>query len=361
MIDTTVRSVFNDRADNLGPKVVGIYGVLIIGNIVVWIWAVTAFRSSPVLLGTAFLAYTFGLRHAFDADHIVAIDNVTRKLMQNGKRPLAVGFFFSLGHSTVVLVLLVTVALTTTALTNRSLDNRGHVIGTTVSALFLFAIAAANVVVLNQVYEAFRAIKCKQRRKAEDFDQIVDQRGFLCRIFRRLFRLIERSWHMYPLGLLFGLGFDTATEVGLLGISARQASQGMSMWSILIFPALFTAGMSLMDTTDGVVMLGAYNWAFVNPVRKLYYNLVITFVAVVAAVVVGGVEVLGLIGEKLLPRGSFWNGIRTLSNNPGALGYATVALFIVIWLVSIVIYHANGYDRLRMPKAKSTATALEEP
>lgn len=362
MTDTTVRSIFSDMAGNLRPTVVSIYGALVSGNVAVWIWAVTAFRNSPILLGTALLAYSFGLRHAFDADHIAAIDNVTRKLMQNGKRPASVGFFFSLGHSTVVVVLLVIIALTTTALTTRYFDIKivGYVIGTTVSALFLFAIAGANIRVLSQVYHAFLAVKRGQDPK-EEIGQIFTQSGFLCRIFHRLFRLIERSWHMYPLGLLFGLGFDTATEVGLLGISARQASQGMSMWSILIFAALFTAGMSLMDTTDGIVMVGAYDWAFVDPVRKLFYNLVMTFITVIVAVVIGGIEVLGLIGGKLLLHGSFWDGMRMASDNSSTLGYAMVALFMVIWLVSLVIYRANGYDRLGKPKAVSVATALEEP
>ena len=182
----------------------------------------------------------------------------------------------------------------------------------------------------------------------EDLDLILANRGFLSRIFGRLFRVIERSWHMYPLGLLFGLGFDTATEVGLLGISATQAAQGMSAWTILVFPALFTAGMTLMDTTDSILMLGAYGWAFVKPIRKLYYNLTITAVSVVIAVIVGGLETLNLIGDQLELTGSggFWGMVGTLNENFGILGYVIVGIFIAAWLLSYAIYRLNGYDEI---------------
>lgn len=349
MSDTTLSSIFNDRSEGLRAKVTGIYGLLVVGNVATWMSALITFRDSPILLGTAFLAYGIGVRHAFDVDHLAAIDNVTRKLMQEGKRPVTIGFFFALGHSTVVVALAVLIALTSAALADRSfaLKDIGGVIGTSVSTLFLFAIAAANIFVLIQVYKAYRAVRRGVRLVEQDLDRILDQRGVLGRIFRRLFRLIERSWHMYPLGLLFGLGFDTATEVGILSISANQASQGLSILSMLIFPALFTAGMSLMDTTDGVVMLGAYGYAFVKPIRKLYYNLTITFISLVAALVIGGVEALGLIGDKFGLAGPFWDAIGTVGDNFGTLGYAIVALFIVSWLISFLIYRAKGYDGLR--------------
>ena len=329
-------------------KVIGLYVVLILANLAAWAWALIVFHDSPLLLGTAFLAFSFGLRHAFDADHIAAIDNVTRKLMQEGKRPVSAGFFFSLGHSTVVIALAVAIALTTAALQSHfdALKTIGGTIGTSVSALFLFAIAAANILVFVQVYRAFRFVTKGHGMAEEDIDEILSKRGFLGRVLRPAFRLIERSWHMYPLGFLFGLGFDTATEVGLLGISAAQASQGMSIWTILVFPALFTAGMSLMDTTDGVLMIGAYGWAFVKPVRKLYYNMTITLVSVVAALVIGGIEALGLIGDKFGFEGSFWGFIGALNDNFGALGYGIVGFFVVSWLVSFVVYRAKGYDRL---------------
>jgi len=341
-------NVFDDAADRTRAKVVGMYAVLIVFNVSVWLWALIEFHGSPLLLGTAFLAYSFGLRHAFDADHIAAIDNVTRKLMQEGRRPIAVGFFFSLGHSTIVVALAVAIALTTTALQDRfeTFKNVGGIIGTSVSALFLFAIAAANIVVLLQVYRAFQAVRKGGRLVEEDIDLLLSKRGFLGRLFRSLFTLIERSWHMYPLGVLFGLGFDTATEVGLLGISAAQASQGMSVWSILVFPGLFAAGMSLMDTTDSTLMVGAYGWAFVKPIRKLYYNMTITLVSVIAALAIGGLEALNLIGDKLGLQGSFWEFVGALNDNFGLVGYGIVAFFIASWFVSFLIYKAAGYDNL---------------
>jgi high-affinity nickel-transport protein len=346
--------MFDDAADRTRAKMIGIYTLLIGGNIAAWLWALIEFHDRPLLLGTAFLAYSFGLRHAFDADHIAAIDNVTRKLMQEGRRPLAVGFFFSLGHSTIVLGLAVTIALTTAALWSHfdTFKSIGGLLGTSVSALFLFAIAAANMLVLMQVYRTFRAVKRGARLVENDVDQILAQRGLLARLFQPAFRLVERSWHMYPLGILFGLGFDTATEVGLLGISATQAAQGLSLWSILVFPALFTAGVALMDTTDSTLMVGAYGWAFFKPVRKLYYNMTITLASVIAALVVGGVEALGLIGAKLALQGPFWGLIGTLNNNFGFLGYGIVSFFIASWLVSFLIYKAKGYDRIEVSAAR---------
>jgi high-affinity nickel-transport protein len=315
------------------------------------------FHGSSLLLGTAFLAYSFGLRHAFDADHIAAIDNITRKLMQQGRHPIAVGFFFSLGHSTIVVGLVLAIALTTTALQDRfgAFKDIGAVIGTSVSALFLFTIASANILVLIQVYRALQAVKKDGRLAADDVDNILAKRGFLGRLLRPTFALIERSWHVYPLGLLFGLGFDTATEVGLLGISAAQAAQGLSIWSILVFPALFTAGMSLMDTTDSTLMVGTYGWAFVKPVRKLYYNMTITFASVVAALVIGGIEVLGLIGDKLGLEGPVWRFVATLSENFGLVGYSIVAFFVVSWIVSYLLYKAKGYDKIEV------SAAVEQP
>ena len=342
--------LFDDERDNIRAKVIGIFALLIAGNAAAWIWAIVAFRDFPVLLGTAALAYSFGLRHAFDADHIAAIDNVTRKMMQEGRRPVAVGLFFSLGHSTIVVALSIAIAITATALQNRfdAFKSFGGVVGTLVSALFLFAIALANVLVLISIYRTFQTVKRGGRFVEEDLDLALANRGLLGRLFRRFFRLIERSWQMYPLGVLFGLGFDTATEVGLLGISATQASQGLSIWSILVFPALFTAGMTLIDTTDSILMLGAYGWAFIKPIRKLYYNLTITAVSVIVAVVVGGLETLNLIGDQLglTDGGGFWGAIGSLNDNFGVLGYFIVGLFVVSWAISYIVYRVNRYDEI---------------
>jgi high-affinity nickel-transport protein len=342
--------LFSDKAENVRGKIGAVYALLVLANLAAWTWAVVAFHDYPVLLGTAALAYSFGLRHAFDADHIAAIDNVTRKLMQEGRRPVGVGLFFSLGHSTIVVGLSIAIAVTATALQDRfeAFKTFGAVAGTIVSAMFLFAIALANVLVLMSLFRAFRVVKSGGRFVEEDIDLALANRGLLGRLFRRFFRVVEKSWQMYPIGLLFGLGFDTATEVGLLGISATQAAQGLSIWSILVFPALFTAGMTLLDTTDSVLMLGAYGWAFIKPIRKLYYNLTITAASVVVAVVVGGLETLNLIGDQLglTDGGGFWGAIGTLNDNFGVLGYLIVGIFIVAWLVSFLVYRLKRYDEI---------------
>jgi high-affinity nickel-transport protein len=219
-------SLFSDEGTNLQAKVIGIYILLIGANIAAWLWALTAFYNYPILLGTAMLAYTFGLRHAFDADHIAAIDNVTRKLMQEGKGPVALGFFFSLGHSTIVVALSIVIAITATALQSKfdNFTSIGAVVGTLVSAFFLFAIAIANILVPMSIHRTFRAVKNGGKFVEENLDFMLSSRGSIGRLLRRIYRLIERSSHMYPPGVLFGLGFDTATEVGLLAISATQAA-----------------------------------------------------------------------------------------------------------------------------------------
>jgi len=303
-----------------------------------------------VLLGTALLAYSFGLRHAVDADHIAAIDNVTRKLMQEGKRPVTVGLMFSLGHSTIVMVLSVAVAATAMALQTRfdEFKDIGGVIGTTVSSLFLLALALMNLLILRSVYRVFRRVKNGERYVEEDLDLLLADRGLLARLFRPVFRLVTKGWHMYPLGVLFGLGFDTATEIGLLGISAASAAKGMSVWSILVFPALFTAGMTLIDTTDSILMLRAYGWAFIKPIRKLYYNMTITLVSVLVALVVGGIEALGLVADKLQLKGTFWDAIGALNDNFGIIGYFIIGLFVASWLLSMAVYKWRGYDELEL-------------
>ena len=344
----TLLERLSNQPGGLRHRIVALYVLLLAANLGAWAWALLLYRNHPVLLGTAFLAYSFGLRHAVDADHIAAIDNVTRKLMQDGKRPVATGFFFALGHSTVVILAAAAVAATATALAGSFDEFKaiGGIVGTSVSALFLFAIAAANVVILRGVWRTFQHVRRGGCYAEEDFDLLLNSRGLLARLFRPLFRLVRSSWHMAPLGFLFGLGFDTATEVAVLGISATQAAQGISIWSIMVFPALFAAGMSLVDTTDGILMLGAYDWAFVKPMRKLYYNLTITAVSVVVAVLVGGIEALGLLGDQMHLGGAFWDGIGALNDNMNALGFAIIALFIAAWIGSMVLYRYKGFDDL---------------
>jgi high-affinity nickel-transport protein len=285
-----------------------------------------------------------------DADHIAAIDNVTRKLMQQGKKPVAVGLMFSLGHSTVVIVGAIAIAATALALQHRidSVREIGGVIGTLVSALFLFAIAIVNLVVLQSILRSFVRVRRGEPYVDEDFDMLLGNRGFLSRLFRPMFDLIRSSWHMYPLGLLFGLGFDTATEIGLLGLSAAEASKGLSLSSILVFPVLFAAGMSLVDSTDNVLMLGAYGWAFVKPIRKLYYNITITSVSVVVALAVGGIEALGLLAGQFHLTGGLWKLVGSLNDHFGMLGYCIIGLFAASWIVSIAIYKWRRFDELEL-------------
>ena len=332
----------------LRGRIFAIYAVLVVANLAAWLWALLALRSHPVLLGTAALAYGFGLRHAVDADHIAAIDNVTRKLMQEGQRPVAVGFFFSLGHSTVVILASVAIAATAARFKVQFEAVRavGGVLGTLVSAAFLFAIALMNLAVLRSVWARVQRLRADSQAgpqagdhsTEEDLDHLLRGGGLVARLCRPLFNVIGRSWHMYPLGLLFGLGFDTATEVGLLGLSAAQATSGLPVWSILVFPALFTAGMSLVDTTDGILMLGTYGWAFVKPVRKLYYNMTITAVSILVALLVGGVETLGLIADQLALHGRFWNGIGALNDHFGSVGVLIIGVFAVSWVGSVAVY-----------------------
>ena len=338
------------RAAGVRGRVVLLFVLLGVANVAAWAWAAVAFRHYPVLLGTAMLAYGLGLRHAIDADHIAAIDNVTRKLVADGERPIGVGLIFSLGHSTVVVAASIAIAATASMLAGPFAAFRqvGSTIGTIVSASFLIAIAGMNLYILASVYRAFHRARAGQTpgEGAGDLDALLSGGGLLARVFRPLFAMVRRSWHMYPVGLLFGLGFDTATEIALLGISAVEASKGLSFWSILVFPALFTAGMALVDSADSVLMVGAYGWASRSPMRKLYYNMTITFVSVVAALVVGGVEALGLVASRLGLTGGFWAGIAALNENFGNIGYLIVGVFVVSWLVSLVVYRVKGYHQL---------------
>jgi high-affinity nickel-transport protein len=338
----------NDNNTSLTRKIVSLGSLLLAANVIVWTCALVVFHDHPVLLGTSLLAYGFGLRHAVDADHIAAIDNVTRKLMQDGKRPLAAGFFFSLGHSTIVILATIGIVLASNAFQHRLEDLRavGGLIGVSVSAAFLLIIAAINIAILVNVYKAFQRVKRGAPYAVDDLDLMLVQGGLLARIFRRLFRIVRHSWHMYPLGFLFGLGFDTATEIGLLGIAAAQASNGLPIWSILLFPALFTAGMTLVDTADSILMTGAYGWALAKPVRKLYYNLTITFASVVVAVLIGGVQALNLIASKLELTGGLWDAVADLNDVFGALGFVIVGVFVACWLASMLIYHLKGYDHI---------------
>ncbi|OLL30038.1 nickel transporter [Burkholderia sp. SRS-W-2-2016] len=327
---------------SLRPRLVTLYAVLIAANLGAWLWALIAFRHYPLLLGTALLAYGFGLRHAVDADHIAAIDAVTRKLMQTGKRPLGIGLAFSLGHSSIVIAATLGIVWTTHSLHARFENFRevGGTIGTLVSASFLLVLATVNLVILRDVWRRYRHAQRDGDTAAQNLAaaDTLAPAGLLSRALRPLFRLVTKSWHMYPIGVLFGLGFDTATEIGLLAIAASQASTGLPLYSILVFPALFTAGMTLVDSTDNVLMVHAYGWAMDDPKRKLYYNASITFVSALVAIVIGGIEALGLLSDHFGLSGGAWDALASLNEHLGSLGYAIVAAFIACWIGSVLFH-----------------------
>jgi high-affinity nickel-transport protein len=346
-----VRRMVRGEPGSVRGRVSAMYLGLAVFNLGAWAWALAAFRGHAALMATALLAYSLGLRHAVDADHIAAIDNVTRKLMQQGKRPVGVGLMFSLGHSTVVVVGSMAMAAAALGLAHRMdwVRATGAVVGTAVSSGFLLAIAAVNLVVLRGVWRTFLRVRNGGAYVEEDLDLLLGGGGLLARIFHPMFRMIDRSWQMYPLGLLFGLGFDTATEIGVLGIAAAEASRGLPIGAILVFPMLFAAGMSLVDTTDNVLMVGAYGWASVQPMRKLYYNLTVTAISAAVALAVGGVEALGLVPA----RGAFWNAVRAVNANLGLDGYGIIALFVAVWAAAAGICRWRRMDALEPEQIES--------
>ena len=343
-----LRNSLHDQTGSVKSKIIGIYGALLIFNVGTWCWAVVVFHRNPVLWAAAILAYSFGLRHAVDADHIAAIDNVTRKMMQDGDQPVAVGLMFSLGHSSVVIVGSMIIALTASTLRNHFATARalGQFAGTLISTFFLFGIAIVNLMILRSTYRSFKRIRRGEAYVESDGDYLTNGSGLLFRIARPLFSMVRRSWHIHPLGVLFGLGFDTATEIGLLGISATEASSNLALWSILIFPLLFAASMSLIDTTDNILMLGAYGWAFVKPVRKLYYNLTITCTSVLVAVVTGTAESMGLLAGRFHLTGTFWYIVRKMNDNYSLMGYCIIALFAASWIGSFLIYKWQHFEEI---------------
>ncbi|MGY8676438.1 HoxN/HupN/NixA family nickel/cobalt transporter [Bradyrhizobium sp. UFLA05-153] len=316
-----------------------LFAGLILANVAAWIWAFALFADRPAVMATALLAWVFGLRHAVDADHIAAIDNVVRKLMHAGEAPKSAGLYFALGHSTVVVVATLLLCLGVVSLGGDSLlKTVGGVIGTSVSALFLLLIAVLNLAIFVDLWRTLRAVRVHGTHDAEGIEALLAGRGLLARLLSPMFRMVSKSHHMYPLGFLFGLGFDTATEIGLLSISATEAARGASLSDVLVFPALFAAGMALVDTADSTLMVSAYRWAFVDPIRKLWYNLTITGASVVVALFIGGVEALGLIGQRFGLDGALWTLIESLNGSLANFGFAVIALFVLAWIVSIVTY-----------------------
>ncbi|MDH6696057.1 HoxN/HupN/NixA family nickel/cobalt transporter [Streptomyces griseoviridis] len=292
-------------------------------------------------IGIGVTAYTLGMRHAFDADHIAAIDNTTRKLMGEGQRPLSVGFWFSLGHSSIVfgLALLLSLGVRTLAGPVRDDGSALHdvtgLIGTTVSGTFLYVIAGINLVILAGIWKVFRRMRSGHFDEAA-LEEQLDNRGLMNRILGRFMKSITKSWQMYPLGLLFGLGFDTATEIALLVLAGSGAASGLPWYAILCLPVLFAAGMSLLDTVDGSFMNFAYGWAFSKPVRKVYYNLTITGLSVAVALIIGTVELLGLLVDRLGLHGPFWDWIGGLDLN--IVGFVIVGLFFATWVIALLVW-----------------------
>ena len=333
----------------LRARLITIYAILTVLNLGAWLWAFAAFHDQPALLGIALLIYGLGLRHAVDADHIAAIDNVTRKLMQDKQRPVAVGFFFALGHSAVVIFVTAAVIGATTLLGSfESFEEVGGTISTLVSTLFLLVIAVMNAMIFISIYQNYRQVRAGGTYREDDLDILLSNRGLLARLFRPMFRLVTQSWHMFPLGFLFGLGFDTATEVATFGVSAAQIAKGVPIEAVLVFPVLFAAGMSLVDTTDGVMMLGAYEWAFIKPIRKLFYNMTITLVSVIAALFIGGIEACGLIIDKFGLSGGAWDGISRLGGDFNNLGFMIIGIFIAAWVISYIVYRAKKLDAIEV-------------
>jgi high-affinity nickel-transport protein len=300
---------------------------------------------NPALTGLATLAYTFGLRHAFDADHIAAIDSTTRKLLQDGRRPLGTGFFFSLGHSTIVFGL--TAALAVAAGTVHSqisnLQTYGSTIGASVSGTFLLLIGALNLLVLLEVVGVFRRMKRGQYDE-QDLEHALANQGFLARLLlKRVGERIDASWKMYPLGVLFGLGFDTATEIALLAVAAGVATHQVPFLAVISLPLIFAAGMSLMDTLDGAFMSHAYGWAFSSPVRKVYYNISVTSLSIAVAWMVGAIELLQVLAAKLALHGPFWRLLQSI--DLGRLGYLVVGLFVATWLCSLTLWKTRRFEQ----------------
>jgi len=322
-------------------------------------------RAGGFGVGLGITAYTLGLRHAFDADHIAAIDNTTRKLMSEGKRPLGVGFFFSLGHSTIVFALALALALGVRALgpqvthAGSSLHQFTTLVGTGVSGAFLYLIAAINLVMLVGVARSFARMRAGRAPAESELEGLLRPGGgVMSRILGPVSRRVGESWHMYPVGVLFGLGFDTATEVALLFLAAGAASGGLPVYAILSLPVLFAAGMSLLDTIDGSFMNFAYGWAFSKPARKLYYNLAITGLSVVVALLVGTVELLSVATEKLGLKGGIWSSVSSIDVN--SIGYVIVGLFVLTWLAAIAIWRLGRIEErwgARLGAATLGATA----
>jgi nickel/cobalt transporter (NiCoT) family protein len=340
-----------------GIQVAVLYGVLALATGLGFYVAFRLGQEYLVLAGLGLIAYILGLRHGFDADHIAAIDNTTRKLLHDGGRPLTVGTWFSLGHSTIVCGLIVALVAATNFIQGHvaALNSIGTVLGALISGGFLVVIGIVNLLIVASVYALFQRAK-RGRMSDQDYESQMNQRGFLYRYFYRLFRVVKKPWQIYPIGVLFGLGFDTATEVALIALTVGVGTVGgVPLWTALILPFMFTVGMVLSDTTDGVAMRYAYGWAFNHPIRKIFYNLTLTVISVLVAFFVGGIELLQVLGRTLGFHGAFWNGLEGLSFE--TLGVGIVVLFLVCWGIAMLVYRLNRYEQAGLGGASGGAVA----
>lgn len=319
-------------------RLAGLYGFIALLHVAGWGLYLYYAADHPAMVGLGFVAYMFGLRHAFDADHIAAIDDTVRLMLQSGKKPLGIGFFFSLGHSTIVLCLAVAIAFAATAVRNElpELKNIGGLIGASVSGTFLWIIGILNLLVLLDILGVWKKAK-SGKHDHHHLEALLAKRGLVNRLLGgRAQKFLKQSWHMYPLGLLFGLGFDTASEVGLLALTAGATAGNLPLPAILALPILFAAGMCVMDTTDGVLMSKAYDWAFLNPLRKIFYNLTTTGLSVIVALGIGSIELLQVLGRMLDLHGPFFDWVAELDF--GVLGYVIVGLFLLAWGLSVALW-----------------------
>src|SRR5690348_14265377 len=343
-------SVLFSRSFDRGERrrMAGFFGSVAVLHVLGWGLLLIYGASHPGFLALGGLAYTFGLRHAFDADHISAIDNTTRKLLQNGRKPVGVGFFFSLGHSTVVLLIAVALGLAVKWIVEGVVSDSGELrsiggaVGTLVSGGFLVAIGVLNLVVLLDIIRVYRKMR-RGEYDREGLEHELMSGGLMTRLFGRIFRLVDQSWHMYPVGFLFGLGFDTASEVALLAISAGAAAQGLPFAAVVSLPLIFAAGMSLMDTADGAFMSKAYSWAFASPIRKVFYNLTVTSLSVFIALFVGLVELAQILIDLMHLRGPVFDWVEHL-NFLGSAGFVIVGAFALTWAAAFLFYKVRRID-----------------
>jgi len=327
-------------------KIITVYSSIGLTTLLGFVASTIVGRLSVLLAGLGIVAYVFGLRHGVDADHIAAIDNTTRKLMQENQAPFTVGMWFSLGHSTIVVALIVALVFVTRAIVGQIpvLQSAGAIIGTTVSGVFLLLMGMVNMIIVFGIYRIYKELR-RGKVNQNRLENLLDNRGFLSRYFRPLFKIVRRPWQIYPIGVLFGLGFDTATEVALIAISVGiGVTSDVPVWMILVLPFMFTCGMVLIDTSDGVMMRVAYGWAFLNPIRKVYYNLTVTVISVLVALVIGSVELLQVTAGELRLYGTFWNWLSGLDFE--GIGFGIIVIFLASWVVSTAIWKFRRLDEI---------------